>query len=72
MFAYIPFSFFQVFSCRKGNLFITIDTKDAYLVHVGELGNNENHHSECVEEQPWMSVICCMRCNQVPVLNVSL
>lgn len=67
MFAYIPFFFFLVFSYGKNNLLITIDAKDAYLVHVGELGNNENHHSECVEEQPWMSVICRMRCYQIPV-----
>ena len=47
-------------------LFVSIDAEDANLVHVGELGNNKNHESEGVEQQPWMSVICCMRCYQVP------
>ncbi|KAJ6326562.1 hypothetical protein OIU76_003861 [Salix suchowensis] len=45
---------------------ISIDSEYANLVHVWELGNNQHKYSQCVEEEHWILIVCCVRGYQIP------
>ena len=45
---------------------VSIDSKYADLVHVREFRNHHYKDGQCVEEQHWMLIVCCVRSNQVP------
>ncbi|KAJ6320178.1 hypothetical protein OIU76_005657 [Salix suchowensis] len=39
---------------------VCIYSEDPNLVHIGELGNNKHYHSNSVEKEHWMSIVCCV------------
>lgn len=45
---------------------ISIDSKYSNLVHVWELSNHQHKYSQCVEEEHWILIVCCVRGDQIP------
>lgn len=48
---------------------ISVDSKNPDLVHVGELGYYQHKCCQCIKEEHWVLVVCCVRCYQVPAIS---